>query len=82
MTRNEAIRWIINLSEDIGKPEHQELWHYEQTLSEIRELLESDKPSTQPISETDLIELEDRFGGYVRFIVEDMINGKEERWTS
>ena len=36
----EAVNWIINISADIGKVQHQELWHYEQALAEIRELLE------------------------------------------
>lgn len=35
-----AINWIINLSADIGKIQHQDLWHYEQALDEIRALLE------------------------------------------
>ena len=39
-------------------------------------------PSAHPITETDLIELEDRFGKYVRYVVEDMISGKEERWKT
>ena len=42
MTRGEAVNWIINISADIGKAEHRELWHYEQALSEIREMLESE----------------------------------------
>lgn len=42
MTRGEAVNWIINISADIGKAEHCELWHYEQALSEIREMLESE----------------------------------------
>lgn len=41
MTRGEAVNWLINIMSDIGKIEHQDLWHYEQTLSEIRELLEA-----------------------------------------
>jgi len=41
MTNKEAVNWIINLSADIGKSEHSELWHYEQALYEIREMLES-----------------------------------------
>ena len=32
--------------------------------------------------EADLTELEGRFGKYVRFVVEDMISGKEERWET
>lgn len=39
-----AINWIINISADIGKAEHRDLWHYEQALSEIREMLESAQP--------------------------------------
>ena len=42
MTRGEAVNWLINITADIGKAEHRELWHYEQVLSEIREMLESE----------------------------------------
>lgn len=42
MTRGEAVNWLINIMADIGKAEHSELWHYEQALSEIREILESE----------------------------------------
>lgn len=41
MTNGEAVKWIINISADIGKAEHRDLWHYEQALYEIREMLES-----------------------------------------
>ena len=44
MTNSEAINWIINISADIGKAEHCDLWHYEQALSEIRDMLESAQP--------------------------------------
>ena len=40
MTNQEAVNWIINITADIGKSEYRALWHYEQALSEIRELLE------------------------------------------
>lgn len=42
MTRMEAVNWLINIMSDIGKSQHRELWHYEQALAEIRELLEED----------------------------------------
>ena len=45
MTNREAINWIINISADIGKSEHRDLWHYEQALYEIRDMLE-DVPDT------------------------------------
>lgn len=53
MTRGEAVNWIINISADIGKVQHQELWHYEQALSEIREMLEYEEPEQKwiPCSE-------------------------------
>lgn len=40
MTNKEAAIWLLNLSDDIGKAEHQSLWHYEQALQEMREMLE------------------------------------------
>jgi hypothetical protein len=40
MNNSEAVNWLINIAADIGKIEHQDLWHYEQALSEIREMLE------------------------------------------
>ena len=32
----DAVIWLTNLLEDIGKIEHNELWHYEQALAEIK----------------------------------------------
>ena len=48
MTRKEAVNWLINLSADIGKAEYKSLWHYEQALSEIRDLLESESQAELP----------------------------------
>jgi len=42
MTNKEAVNWLINITADIGKAEHRDLWHYEQALSEIKEMLESE----------------------------------------
>ncbi len=62
MNRGEAVNWLINLSADIGKREHQSLWHYEQALSEIKDMLESSEPQQWipcgqklPEEETDVI---------------------------
>lgn len=41
MTAKEAVIWLINISADIGKAEYRSLWHYEQALDGIRDLLES-----------------------------------------
>ena len=40
MTSKEAANWIINISADIGKAEHKDLWHYEQALDEIKGMLD------------------------------------------
>ncbi len=40
MTRQEAVNWLINVTSDIGKTEYRNLWHYEQALCEIKEMLE------------------------------------------
>ena len=42
MTRGEAVIWLGYISEDIGKAEHRALWHYEQTLDEIKDMLEGE----------------------------------------
>ena len=36
--------------------------------------------SQEPLTKEDYIELRDRFGDYVAFVVRDMVNGKGERW--
>ena len=41
MTKREAVIWLINVTADIGKSEHRDLWHYEQALCEIKEMLEA-----------------------------------------
>ena len=44
MDNKEAVNWLINISADIGKAEHSDLWHYEQALTEIKDMLESAQP--------------------------------------
>ena len=41
MSNKEAVNWLINILADIGKAEHSDLWHYEQALTEIKDMLES-----------------------------------------
>ena len=53
MTNGEAVNWLINISADIGKVEHCDLWHYEQALSEIREMLEYEEPEPKWIPVTE-----------------------------
>ena len=47
MTNKEAVIWLTHISADIGKAEHRDLWHYEQALSEIKEMLETSQPEPQ-----------------------------------
>ena len=49
MKSGEAVNWLINIMADIGKAEHSELWHYEQALMEIREMLET-SADVQPVT--------------------------------
>lgn len=43
MTREESIVWLESLKTVIGQHQYQGLWHYEQALDEIIELLQSDR---------------------------------------
>ena len=40
MDNREAVKWLTNISADIGKAEHSDLWHYDQALTEIKDMLE------------------------------------------
>ena len=39
MTHDEAVKWLECIKQDIGQIRHEDLWHYEQAISEIQELL-------------------------------------------
>ena len=41
MTNEDAIKWLENLKQDIGQLRHEDLWHYEQAIYEIIELLKN-----------------------------------------
>ena len=41
MTNQDAIKWLENLKQDIGQLRHEDLWHYEQAIYEIIELLKN-----------------------------------------
>lgn len=43
MTRKECIKWLKSLKTEIGKPEHQELWHYAEAIDKVMESLSADK---------------------------------------
>lgn len=40
MTKEEAIKWLDNLTQDIGQMRHQDLWDYAQALSEISQMID------------------------------------------
>lgn len=41
MTCEESIKWLESLKKELGQSQYQGLWHYEQALAEIIELLQS-----------------------------------------
>ena len=43
MKIDDALKWLENLKNDIGKSEHSSIWHYEQAIVEIGELLKGQK---------------------------------------
>lgn len=46
MTNQDSIKWLENLKQDIGQLRHEELWHYEQAIDEIVELLKEHEVKT------------------------------------
>lgn len=43
MTCEESIKWLKNLYNELGQSQYQGLWHYEQALAQIIELLQNGK---------------------------------------
>lgn len=43
MTYEDSIKWLESLKKAIGQSQYQGLWHYEQALDEIIELLHNDR---------------------------------------
>ena len=72
MNNREAVNWLINILADIGKAEHSDLWHYEQALTEIKDILESAQPVATGTNVGDTISRQDAIDAL------DCINGVEE----
>lgn len=79
ISRQNAIDMFQNMAYDDWNQGVSTSWA--DAFSECAEMIR-DLPSAQPISENDLIELQDRYGDEVRFVVEDMLSGEEKRWTT
>lgn len=47
MTNQDAIKWLENLRQDIGKLRHEDLWPYAQAIDEIISLLEEHELPTE-----------------------------------
>ena len=43
MTREEAIKWITSLLENLGNTAYSRLWHFAESLTKIIELLQEEK---------------------------------------
>ena len=54
------------------------LWYAIKNIME--EIVKIKESKISPLTEEDYIELRDRFGEDVKFVVRDMIEGKGERW--
>jgi hypothetical protein len=50
MTNQDAIKWLSNLKQDIGQLRHEDLWHYEQAIDEIMELLEEQEKEIESLN--------------------------------
>lgn len=55
------------------------LWYAIKNVME--EIVKIKENKIAPLTEEDYLELHDRFGEDVEFVVRDMIDGKGERWT-
>ena len=42
MTREEAVKWLSNLKNDLGQMQYQPLWHYAEAIDGIIETLQTD----------------------------------------
>ena len=75
MDNREAVNWLINISADIGKAEHSDLWHYEQALTEIKDMLESAQLSREGTTKD---ATSDTISRQTAIDALDCINGAEE----
>jgi len=71
MTREEAVKWLSNLKKDIGKTQHQELWHYEQAIDKVIEALQQE-PSCRNPRQVDLISKQDAVNEIHKYFVEEI----------
>lgn len=84
ISRQDAIDAVMKLAPSLTTPDgcgefDVEIIKAQELFFDIGQVL-NDLPSVPPLTETDLLELEHRFGEWVRFVVEDMLTGKGERW--
>ena len=78
MTCKESIKWLESLKKELGQSQYQGLWHYEQALDEIIELLQSDRLVELPCDVGDKIYCDGKYfadhckGKVMEFIVGDI----------
>lgn len=82
MTKEEAIKWLGNLRNDLGNPHYECLWPYAQTIDEICELLKSQEPrvmtpeEVRSLPEGSVVWFEERDNGGRAYIQPMMSTGK------
>ena len=54
------------------------LWYAIKDIME--EIVKIKESKIAPLTEEDYLELHDRFGEYVEFVVRDMVSGEDKRW--
>lgn len=77
MTNEDAIKWLENLTSDIGNPHYECLWHYAQALVEIAAMLKEQEPVELLDDGEDFVSIGDRMeithrwkcGGCGNFVV-------------
>ena len=52
MTKEEAIKWLENLKQDIGQLRHENLWPYAQAIDEIIDMLDEQEKRNEPMKPT------------------------------
>lgn len=51
MTKEEAIKWLENLKQDIGQLRHENLWPYAQAIDEIIDMMEEQEKKINELEE-------------------------------
>lgn len=78
MTNEDAVKWLSNLKDDIGRDRNGTLWHYGQAIDEILELLKEQQPrllTLEEVKQTEVVWCEwGSVDGYVECMMFDKVD--------